>query len=128
MLDGAHLVVRKISKTPRIFCAGRGNNQQEAETKIFRRIREHDGRKSPARILPNRMTDEALLKRASRGDEAAFLLLYERHRDAVYRFAYRMLDSASAAEDVAHDCFLSLIKQPQNFDSTRASSTIPSMN
>ena len=37
------------------------------------------------------MTDERLLKRASRGDEAAFLLLYERHRDAVFRFAYRML-------------------------------------
>ena len=66
------------------------------------------------------MTDERLLKRASRGDEAAFLLLYERHRDAVFRFAYRMLGSVALAEDVAHDCFLSLIRQPGRFDPSRA--------
>lgn len=67
------------------------------------------------------MTDETLLERASRGDEAAFLLLYERHRDAMFRFAYRLLGSVEAAEDVTHDCFLSLLKQPGKFDSSRAS-------
>lgn len=66
------------------------------------------------------MTDERLLNRASRGDEAAFLQLYERHRDAVFRFAYRLLGSASLAEDVTHDCFLSLLRQPGKFDSSRA--------
>lgn len=74
---------------------------------------------SPA-DLSDSMTDERLLKRASRGDEAAFLLLYERHRDAIFRFAYRMLSSTALAEDVTHDCFLSLIKQPERFDATRA--------
>lgn len=68
------------------------------------------------------MTDERLLIRASRGDEAAFLLLYERHRDAVFRFAYRVLGSAGLAEDVTHDCFLSLIKQPGGFDPARGAS------
>lgn len=67
------------------------------------------------------MTDEELLKKASRGDEAAFLLLYERHRAAVFRFAYRMLACVESAEDVTHDCFVSLIKQPMRFDPTRAS-------
>jgi RNA polymerase sigma-70 factor (ECF subfamily) len=66
------------------------------------------------------MTDERLLNRASRGDEAAFLLLYERHRDAVFRFAYRLLGSAGLAEDITHDCFLSLLRQPNRFDATRA--------
>jgi RNA polymerase sigma factor (sigma-70 family) len=66
------------------------------------------------------MTDERLLKRASRGDEAAFLLLYERHRDAVYRFAYRLLGHSALAEDVTHDCFLSLIREPLRFDPARA--------
>jgi RNA polymerase sigma-70 factor (ECF subfamily) len=66
------------------------------------------------------MTDERLLKRASRGDEAAFLLLYERHRDAVYRFAYRLLGRSALAEDVTHDCFLSLIREPRRFDPARA--------
>lgn len=67
------------------------------------------------------MTDERLLNRASRGDEAAFLLLYERHRDAVFRFAYRLLGSTGLAEDITQDCFLSLLRQPARFDSSRAS-------
>ena len=48
-----------------------------------------------------------LLLRAGRGDEAAFLLLYERHRTPVFRFACRMLGSAPQAEDVTQECFLS---------------------
>lgn len=67
------------------------------------------------------MTDERLLERASRGDEAAFLTLYQAYRDPVFRFAYRLLGSQELAEDVAHDCFLSLLRQPGRFDSSRAS-------
>jgi RNA polymerase sigma-70 factor (ECF subfamily) len=66
------------------------------------------------------MTDEELLTDAGRGNEAAFLELYERHRDAVYRFAFRLLGTVETAEDVAHDCFLSLIQHPERFDPTRA--------
>jgi len=66
------------------------------------------------------MTDEKLLHRAGRGDEAAFLTLYERHRETVFRFAYRMLGSAALAEEVTHDCFLGLIKEPARFDPSRA--------
>lgn len=63
------------------------------------------------------MTDEILLDRALSGDETAFVLLYERHRTPIFRFAYRMLGSTEAAEDVAHDCFLSLIQaRPARFD------------
>jgi len=66
------------------------------------------------------MTDERLLKSAGRGDEAAFRVLYQRHRDAVFRFAYRFTGSIAAAEDVTHDCFLSLLKSPERFDPSRA--------
>jgi RNA polymerase sigma-70 factor (ECF subfamily) len=66
------------------------------------------------------MTDEELLSGVSRGDEAAFLDLYQRHRDPVFRFAYRMLGSIEPAEDIAHDCFLSLISKPEKFDASRA--------
>ena len=66
------------------------------------------------------MTDEELLIDAGRGNEAAFLELYERHRDAVFRFAYRMLGATELAEDVAHDCFLALMQHPNRFDPTRA--------
>ena len=62
-----------------------------------------------------------LLLRAGRGDEAAFLLLYERHRTPVFRFACRMLGSASAAEDVTQECFLSILRRPEAFRAERAS-------
>jgi RNA polymerase sigma-70 factor (ECF subfamily) len=45
-----------------------------------------------------------------------------RHRVAMYRFACRLLRSESAAEDVTHDCFLSLFKNPERFDPTRGTS------
>ena len=70
--------------------------------------------------MPDRTTDEALLARACQGEEAAFLALYERYRDPIYRFAYRLLGSAALAEDVTHDCFLSLLRRPEAFDPTRA--------
>jgi RNA polymerase sigma factor (sigma-70 family) len=47
--------------------------------------------------------------------EAAF----EDHKDAVYRFAWRMMNSAPAAEDVAQDVFLSLLRQPARFNPER---------
>ncbi len=71
--------------------------------------------------MPEKITDQLLLERAGEGDQAAFLELYERHRSAVFRFAYRLLGSIEAAEDVTHDCFLSLIRRPGSFDSDRAS-------
>lgn len=66
-------------------------------------------------------TEAELLDLAKNGEEAAFLALYQRHRDCVFRFAYRMLGSVQLAEDVTHDCFLSLISKPGLFDPSRSS-------
>ena len=71
--------------------------------------------------MTDQETDERLLEQAANGNMAAFQNLYERYRDPIFRFAYRLLGSVEAAEDVAHDCFLSLIKEPGRFDPTRAS-------
>ena len=71
--------------------------------------------------MANQVTDEKLLADAANGDTTAFQILYQRYRDPIFRFAYRMLGSVEAAEDVAHDCFLSLIRHPGRFDSTKAS-------
>jgi RNA polymerase sigma-70 factor (ECF subfamily) len=62
-----------------------------------------------------------LLERAGAGDPAAFIQLYEQHRAAIFRFAYRLSGSVEAAEDITHDCFLSLIKRPESFQPNRAS-------
>lgn len=71
--------------------------------------------------MPETIPDELLLKRAGKGDKAAFLALYERHRQPVFRFAYRLLGSPELAEDISHDCFLSLIRKPENFRPERGS-------
>jgi RNA polymerase sigma-70 factor (ECF subfamily) len=71
--------------------------------------------------LPDRETDEVLLSRAGAGDPAAFMRLYERHRTGIFRFSYRLSGSVEEAEDITHDCFLSLIKKPENFRPERAS-------
>jgi RNA polymerase sigma-70 factor (ECF subfamily) len=66
-------------------------------------------------------TDEHLLERTRCGDAAAFQQIYERYREATFRFACLMLGSSEQAEDVTHDCFMSLIRNPGRFDSSRAS-------
>jgi len=60
--------------------------------------------------VTNTLQDEVLIEKAREGDEEAFLLLYERHRSTIFRFLYRLSGSAEVAEDITHDCFLSLIR------------------
>src|SRR3984957_18692846 len=49
---------------------------------------------------------DALLKRAARGDERAFLALYQKHQSALYRYALRMTGSPWAAEEVVQEVFV----------------------
>jgi RNA polymerase sigma factor (sigma-70 family) len=63
--------------------------------------------------------DDVLLRRAAKGDEEAFTLLYRRHQAALYRFALRMNGSAWAAEEIVQDVFMTLMREPIKFDTTR---------
>src|SRR5437879_7648875 len=65
------------------------------------------------------MTDEALLEQAAKRDETAFAVLYQRHRDALFSWAWRLTGSRTLAEDLVHDCFVALIKRPERFHSDR---------
>ena len=71
--------------------------------------------------MPERVTDEVLLEKVGGGDQTAFLSLYERYRNPMFRFSYRLTGSMEVAEDITHDCFLSLIRNPGNFEATRGS-------
>jgi RNA polymerase sigma-70 factor (ECF subfamily) len=51
--------------------------------------------------------------------EAAFRTLYAQYRDPLFRFGYRLTGSAEVAEDLVHDCFVSLYRN--GFDESRAS-------
>ncbi len=60
-------------------------------------------------------TDAALLDLAGRS-EVAFMLLFDRHREVIFRVAYRLTNSATAAEDITQECFLGLLDAPGRFD------------
>src|ERR1044071_6295065 len=62
---------------------------------------------------------DSLLRRAMRGDERAFLALYEKHQSALYRYALRMTGSPWAAEEVVQEVFLLLIREPHKFQPDR---------
>ncbi len=66
--------------------------------------------------------DEFLLGEARSGDQIAFLLLYQRHGNPIFRFLYRLLGSAEIAEDITHDCFLSLIRGSEKSSSSAPAS------
>ena len=72
-------------------------------------------------MMNRQLLEHELVERSRLGEEKAFLELYQRHRDNVFGFAYRMLGEREAAEDVTQDCFLNLVGQPDRFDPTRAS-------
>src|SRR5262245_40669004 len=46
-------------------------------------------------------------------------MVFDEHKDAVYRFAWRMTNSAAIAEDIAQEVFLSLPRQPDRFNPER---------
>src|SRR5262252_8490910 len=69
--------------------------------------------------IPDEPRDDVLLRRAAKGDEEAFTLLYRRHQAALYRFALRMTGSAWGAEEIVQDVFMTLMREPKKYDATR---------
>ena len=69
--------------------------------------------------IPEQDRDDVLLRRAAKGDDASFTLLYRRHQAALYRFALRMTGNAWAAEEVVQDTFMTLMREPKKYDASR---------
>lgn len=44
---------------------------------------------------------------------------YAAHKDVLFRFAWRMTGSPAAAEDLVHDSFIALLRNPAAFDRDR---------
>jgi len=76
---------------------------------------------SPGDTGLHRLADEDLIQLSSRGDAAAFQVVYERHTDAAYSLAYRMCGRRGLAEDVTQDAFLALWRSGQRYDPGRGS-------
>jgi RNA polymerase sigma factor (sigma-70 family) len=69
--------------------------------------------------IPEEARDDVLLRRAAKGDEDAFTVLYRRHQAAIYRFALRMTGNAWASEEIVQDVFMTLMREPKKYDVER---------
>jgi RNA polymerase sigma-70 factor (ECF subfamily) len=67
----------------------------------------------------NMQPELTLFARMRQGDEDAFVELYRRHKDAVYRFALLRTGSAAQAADVTQETFLHLMTRPEQYDPGR---------
>ena len=66
------------------------------------------------------MDESTLIRRAARGDAAAWEPLVLANQQAVFRFAYLLLGDADDAEDIAQETFLRAWNHLKRFDSTRS--------
>lgn len=53
--------------------------------------------------------------------DAEFQAAFDQNKDSVYRFAWRMSGSASAAQDITQDAFFALLRYPDRYDPARGS-------
>lgn len=70
-------------------------------------------------FLDEGCSDAVLLKRALAGEEPAFLGLYERLKAGIFRYAFYMTGSRTAAEEVTQEVFLTLLKEGGNYHEDR---------
>lgn len=66
------------------------------------------------RIAPEDLRD------ARRGQEEAFLRLFDAHYLPLFRFAWRLTGSIADAEDIVQECFLALLRSECAFDPARS--------
>jgi RNA polymerase sigma-70 factor (ECF subfamily) len=70
---------------------------------------------------PDERIDVRLLAEIVAGDEQAFVELYRRRHQDVYRFAFAMARSRSFAEDVLQEVFLNVLENASRFDVAKGS-------
>jgi RNA polymerase sigma-70 factor (ECF subfamily) len=77
----------------------------------------------PLGILASESSDEALIQRIADGDERALRVLFARHNVRIYRFALRLTENPSTAEDVVNDVFFDVWRQAAAFQASSRVST-----
>lgn len=60
--------------------------------------------------------DRALIEAFCNGDDYAFVSLYNRHKDAVYGFCYKMLLDRAVAQDAVQETFLRVFENRERLD------------
>jgi RNA polymerase sigma-70 factor (ECF subfamily) len=65
------------------------------------------------------LDDIELMRRIAAQDQQAFMALYEHYGKAVYSLAYRVLQNAALAEEVAQDTFLKVWRHTADWDAEK---------
>ncbi len=66
-------------------------------------------------VATQKVSDEALVKRAKRGDGSAFGELMRRYQNKIYRLARRMTQTDEDAEDVVQEAFVKAFRSLRGF-------------
>lgn len=74
---------------------------------------------SPAKM--RKLADEELMEFVCRDEAVAFEVVLERHADAAFSLAYRMIGRRALAEDVVQEALLSLWRTGARYDRSRGS-------
>ena len=64
----------------------------------------------------NSTTDIELMQQLQKGDEGALREIIERHRERLFRLAYRLLNDRDDASDAVQETFIRLWKHSRRFD------------
>jgi RNA polymerase sigma factor (sigma-70 family) len=73
-------------------------------------------RAAPMQAMKLVSSDPECMARLAAGDANALRDLYQRHGRALLRFSSAMCRSRQAAEDMVHDTFVALMREPISFD------------
>src|SRR3546814_4462568 len=60
--------------------------------------------------INDRDDETQLVRRARRGQEAAFAEIYRRHARAIHSLALRLTGNHATAEDITQECFLKMLQ------------------
>ncbi|MBI2780998.1 MAG: sigma-70 family RNA polymerase sigma factor [Chloroflexi bacterium] len=72
-------------------------------------------------LLLNELDDARLVGRIASGDEAAFVIAYDRHASYLFGSLVRFLGDRSVAEEVVQDAFVTLWRRASQFDARSGS-------
>lgn len=74
---------------------------------------------TPSAIPENRQVEHELMQRIAGGDNDAFDVFCDRYSPLIFSTAYKVLNHAQDAEDVAHDVLLSVWKKAGSYNATK---------
>jgi RNA polymerase sigma-70 factor (ECF subfamily) len=67
------------------------------------------------------LSDERLIAQAAQGDVQAYQELYQRHHQAVLRYAWKFVSNRAAAEEIVQETFWRVWENASTFESERGS-------